>query len=221
MLHIAYAPEDAALANRLKVDLENAGHKVNGELPRESGHLLVAVLSPTAWSNTAVQGAVIRALDSSQHIVPVLTGNATLPKLIEHLTPVNFSNGEDFARLYEEVDRLTAHGAPLPMRVLTPTVRRANRRIGFWLAAMVIFWFIVGVILVGVYKIQAPAAEYDNIATEVQATIDAYVEHNLPRSTEDAANFPLTLQAAPTAQRPLLIATTTAMAGGSAATPTP
>jgi len=223
MLHITYAPEDAALAARLKTDLQQACYEVNGALPREAGHLLIAVLSPTAWGDTIVQNTIIRALDNSQHIIPVLTGNASLPRLIAHLTPIDFSTNEDYARLHAEVERLTAPGAPLPMRVLTPTVRSANRRILYWLLAIVLVCFIAGVILVGVYKIQAPAEEYENIATEVKGTIDVYVERNLPHSTQDAANFPLTLQAAPTAQRPLLIATSTAMARGSliSATPSP
>jgi hypothetical protein len=40
----------------------------------------------------------------------------------------------------------------------------------------------------------------------------SYVRANLPHTTQEAQNFPATIQAAPAAQRPFLIATSTAMA---------
>lgn len=214
MIHITAAPEDAALANRLKTDLEQAGYTLSDDLPRESNDLLIAILSPTAWVNVSLQGDVIRALDNSQHVIPVLTGAAALPKFIAHLTPIDFSAGYPLDKLKTEVDRLSAPDAPRPMRVLTPAVKGANNRIGYWLLILVIVWFVVGIVLVGVFRIQAPTDEYNSIATFAQATINVYVGANLPHSTAEAENFPATLQAAPTAQRPLLIATTTAMAAG-------
>jgi hypothetical protein len=221
MLHITYAPEDMALANRLKADLDKAGYPVNGDLPIGTGHVLIAVLSPHSWENPAVQQTIFRALDNSQHIIPVLSGMGQLPKMIDHLTPVDFTSGYPFDTLKAEVVRLSAPDAAHPMRALTPNVRRANRRIGYWLVALTIVWFIVALILVGVYKIQAPTEEYNSIATFAQATINVYVNRNLPRTTEDAVNFSMTLQAAPTAQRPLLMASATRLAGGKSATATP
>ncbi len=214
MIRITAAPEDAALANRLKTDLQGAGCALVDDLPRDSGQVLIAVLSPTAWMNVSLQGDVIRALDNSQHIIPVLTGAASLPKMIAHLTPLDFSAGYPLDTLKQEVDRLSAPDAPHPMRVLTPSVKSKNQRIGYWLFLLVILWFVIGVVLVGVFRIQAPVDEYSTIATFAQATINVYVGNNLPRSTAEAENFPATLQAAPTAQRPLLIATSTAMAAG-------
>jgi len=221
MLHITYAPDDSALANRLKTDLQAAGYPINGDLPLEPDHLLIALLSPTGWANAAVQAAVFRALDNSQHIIPVLAGMDALPKVIDHLTPMDFTSDYRIDLLKGEIDRLSAPDAPRPMRALTPNVRRANRRIGCWLLALTAIWFIVGVILVGFFGVQAPQDEYNSVATFAQATINVYVRRNLPRTTEDAVNFMLTVQAAPTAQRPLLIATATRLAGGKSATATP
>jgi hypothetical protein len=214
MIHITSAPEDAALATRLKTDLQGAGYTVSDELPRESSHILIAVLSPTAWENADLQATVIRALDGSQHIIPVLAGTVALPKLIAHLTPVDFSASYKLEVLKHEVDRLSAPDAPHPMRVLTPSVKSRNQRIGYWLLLLAIVWFVVAIVLIGVFRVQAPTDEYNTIATFAQATINVYVGQNLPHSTLEAENFPATLRAAPTAQRPLLIATTTAMAAG-------
>ena len=214
MIHITAAPEDAALATRLKTNLVEAGYTVSDEPPRELNDILVVVLSPTAWVNVGVQGDVIRALDKSQHIVPVLTGGAKLPKLIDHLTPIDFSTGYPFDTLKREVDRLSAPDAPRPLRVLTPNVKAKNRNIGYWLLILAIIWFVVGLVLVGVFRVQAPLEEYNTIATFAQATVNVYIGANLPHSTAEAENFPATIQAAPTAQRPLLIASSTAMAAG-------
>ena len=221
MLHITYAPEDTALASRLKTDLEKAGYSISGDLPPGTGHLLIAVLSPGSWENPVVQQTIFQALDNSQHIIPVLSGITQLPKMIDHLTPVDFTVDYTFDTLKAEVDRLSAPDAAHPMRALTPKVRRANRRIGYWLLALALVWFIIALILVGVYKIQAPTEEYNSIATFAQATINVYVYRNLPRTTEDAVNFSQTLQAVPTAQRPLLMASATRLAGGKSATATP
>jgi hypothetical protein len=221
MLYITYAPEDVALATRLKTDLEKAGYTISDSLTAGIENVLIAVLSNNSWANTAVQENIYRALDNSQHIIPVMSGTTALPKLIDHLAPVDFTDGYPFDTLKAEVTRLSSPDAAHPMRALTPNVRRANRRIGYWLVAMTFFWFIVALILVGYYKIQAPTEEYNSIATFAQATINVYVGRNLPRTTEDAINFPLTIQAAPTAQRPLLIATGTRLAGGKNATETP
>lgn len=207
MFKIVNAPADAALAARLEADLRAAG-----ALPVPAG-LLVAVLSPAAAANSDVQAALEAALDAGQPILPVLAAPTALPKLIDHLPALDFSQGYDAAALRRAVEALAAPDAGLPLKVITPRVRRANRRIGYWLAALAIFWFVTGLILVGVFGVQAPRREYDAVETEIVLTRDYYLEQNRPRTTEDAANFPATLQAAPTAQRPFLIATATAIAG--------
>jgi hypothetical protein len=212
MLQVIFAPEDTELADRIQADLKKAGYEVGAELPRATGHVLIPVLSPAGNANSTVQETIIRALDNSQHIIPVLAKVTPLPKLIEHLSAVNFSEDYDFGLLHRMVQAATAPDAGLPLKVRTPSVRAANGRVGMWLVALVLVWFIIGVVLVGFYGIQAPREEYNSIDTLAAVTVQAILAPNIPRSTEDAANFPATLNAAPTAQRPLLIGTTTAQA---------
>lgn len=212
MLYITHAPGEAALAARLKAELTAGGYTVNAALTNQPRHLLIALLSPEAVANTAVQNDIFAALDNGQHIIPVLAKDVDVPKLIDHLPAVDFRKTEDFATLKAQIDKLSAPDAGSPVRVQTPKLRSRNRRVGFWVLLVAVVWFIIGVVLVGVYGIQLPREEYELVDTQAAIEINEIVGRNLPRSTEDAANFPATLRAAPTAQRPLLIATTTAMA---------
>lgn len=213
MLDITYAPGEAETAARLKTDLTTAGYRVNGDSAGESSRILIALLSPEGTANATVQQRIIAALDNGQHLIPVLVKDTNLPRLIDHLAAVDFRQGYDLATLRAEIDKLSAPDAGRPLRVPTPALKARNQRIGIVLAVLVLAWFVIGLILVGGYGVQLPREEYDAVDTQAAIEINEIVGRNLPRSTEDAANFPATLQAAPTAQRPLLIATTTAMAG--------
>jgi hypothetical protein len=212
MLTVIHTAADTNLAERIKADLQKAGYSLHEMVSERREDMLIALISPAADSDAAVQEALIKALDAGQHIVPVIASPAALPKLIDHLPVVDFSKGYNLAVLKARIEALSASDAGLPMKVLTPRTRQKNRNVGYWLAALALVWFIAGLILVGIFGIQAPQEEYNTIATEVGATVNAYVERNLPHTTQEAANFPATIQAAPTAQRPLLIATATARA---------
>ncbi len=197
MVKIIYAVEDGELAAHIERDIQAAG------LGEQMATL--AVLSPRG---TSIQNAIISALDSGQRIIPVLAAPTPLPEIISHLVPVDFSAGYDFETLHA---RLVEAGTP--MRVPTPALRTANRRAGYVVWALVILWFLVALIFIGGGVIRRPDAEYDAVDTEVYLTRDYYVDLYLPRSTEDAAEFASTVQAVPTALRPALSATATALAG--------
>ncbi len=205
------APGDAALADRVRQDLQAAGYALVDTPPAEAGHILVAVLSPAGGSDPAVNAAITTALDNGQHVLPVLAQAAPLPKWIDHLAVLDFSDHYDAEALRQYAAALAAPGAARPLKVITPRVQAANRRAGLWLGALAVLWLVIGLVLVGVFHVQAPLEEFNTVDTLEAATIQAAVGRNLPRSTQEAENFPLTIEAAPTAQRPLLIATGTAL----------
>jgi hypothetical protein len=212
MLAIAYAPENAALAERIQKDLVTKGCEFTSSLQPGLGNLLIVLISSAAKADSAVQAIIVQALDNGQHIVPIQVDNGSLPKLIDHLEPISFAGKYNLSELEHQIQKLSSPDAGLPLKVLTPKAQQKNRKFAYWLAVLAIIWFILGVILVGFFGVQAPREEYDNIDTEVAGTIQFYLSQNIPRTTEDAANFPVTVQAAPTAQRPYLIATATEMA---------
>lgn len=209
MLILIHAPEDDALASRLRTDLQTAGYTLNPTL--QSGGILIVVLSAAGVANPAVNAAITQALDTGLHIIPIVIHPAALPELIDHLDALDFSQQYPFATLQTRIDQLSRAETRPPLKVRTPAVRASNRRIGIWLVALALVWFILGLVLVGFYGIQAPREEYNTISTLEFATVQVYLSRSQPRTTEDALSFPVTLQAAPTAQRPLLIATATAL----------
>ena len=210
-LVLAYAQDDAALGSRLEKDLQAKGWTIQPKLAADTANILIVFID---------------GLDRLLQIIPVQSASAPLPKLIDHLQMVNFVEGYPLEALLERINIAASPNAPRPLKVLTPTRKKNNRGTAMWLVIhtgapnlgllwlviLAVIWFIIGVVGVGIFKIQAPVEEYNGVDTEVAATIQQYLSTNIPHSTEDAINFPATVQAAPTAQQPLLIATATAMA---------
>lgn len=238
MLKITYTPKDAALAERMLSDLRGAGYQVediraNGAA-QEHEDVLIVVLSPDANDDTNVQNTMIKALDNSQHIIPVLAAPGELPKLIDHLNVLDFSEKYDFETLRARVEVTLAPDAALPLRVRTPRVKRSNRSVGILLGLLALIWFALGLYGVGVLGIQAPEEEYARLDTEAAITqaflmnpeLDRYGLF-LPNSTEAAQNYEGTLRAVPTVYRPFMAATATAyglgtpLATNDLRTPTP
>ncbi len=203
MAAITFHPTDAALAERIRADL---AIRALAGYPNTS----VFIFSQHTAADTDVQRALVEAVERHQRIIPVLAQRVPLPRLIEHLEPVDFSQSYDFQKL---ADQLTSVTRGLQMKVLTPQTAVRNRQAGLVVAVAAIVMFLVGLYGVGVLGIQAPAEEYDAVETEIIETRNAYIDAALPRSTEDAANFQATLEGAAPTLRPLLSATATALAG--------
>jgi hypothetical protein len=201
-LTITFAPSDAALAQRIEADAA----RLSG-----ARDTLIAVLSPQAVDDPGVQHTLDQALDADRAIVPVLAQPTKLPRLIEHLQAVDFTQGYDFEALEARV-RAAQAAQSLHMKVLTPRVKAANRRAAYVVAVAAIVMFIAGLYAVGVLGIQRPDDEFEAVETQVVLTRDAYIDAALPRSTEDAANFEATVRAAAPTLRPILAATASAIA---------
>ncbi len=211
MLTLINNSQDAALAQRVTTDLKAQGFAFNDTLTTAKDNILLVVFSPAANADASIQAVMTQAFDNSQHVVLLMAQPTTLPKLINHLKTFDFSSAYPLSTLAEHLQHLASPEAGLPLKVLTPKVRVKNRGVGIWLTVVVLLWFIVGLVVVGVFRIQAPVEEYNTVETEYAATVANIVQQNLPRSTEEAINFPATVQAVTTAQRPILIETATAL----------
>ena len=80
------------------------------------------------------------------------------------------------------------------------------------LIVLVLGMFLLSLLVLGGGMVGFPQEEYATVDADRIATRDYYIDSVLPRSTDDAASFPSTVEAAATALRPFLIATATAIA---------
>jgi hypothetical protein len=209
---IVHAPGDRNLAARLRGDLEAAGWSVAESVQPGREPLLLAVLSPEAREDRAVQGAIIDALENRQHVIPVLAAPVELPRLIDHLPPLDFSQSYDAAPLLQRAEALNAPGAPPPLTTHTPSVRASNRRAGLIAGVLALLMFALGIYLIAFEGLGPPTEEFDAVETEIVLTRNYFIDSALPRSTEDAEQFAVTYDAARSDTQPALGATATAIA---------
>lgn len=218
MISILATIHDAAVESRLRSALLAAGHELRQQ-GTDKNDLLIAVLSQAALRDKAFHDALNTALDNDQHIVPALAEPVKLPKLIDHLVPVDLSTVNATEQLDAQIQAAHSPDARLPLRVRTPSVRRANRRSGLIVAFLALAMFAIGIYAVAVLNVEAPVEEYNQINTEAAATRDFIIAPTLetylrflPGSQDEAAQYSATLQAVPTRLRPFVAATATAVA---------
>ena len=97
------------------------------------------------------------------------------------------------------------------MTPLTPSVRKANRRAAAVVGGVVLLAFTASIILIAVFDYGPPQGEFAGVETKVILTRNYFVDEALPRSTEDAAHFQATYDAAQPSLQPILAATATAI----------
>lgn len=221
MLKIIYPPEERTAAESLIAELNRSGLSVDSAAAQTREDLLIALITPAVQKekNGVVQSAIYTALDNGQQIIPILLNGAQPPKLIDHLNYVDFTNGANYDAVRALIAELTAPGAKIPLKVLTPNARKQNRAFGWIVAIAAIVMFVVGLYGVGVLGIQAPAEEYEAVDEAVEATIAAEIAPPLatmrallPTNPDEAWVYPATLLAAPTRYRPFIAGTATALA---------
>lgn len=209
---IISAENDRPLALRLRGDLEAEGVTITEQL--EDDAVLIAVLSERGLDDKNVQQTLYQALENYQHVLPVLAEEIDLPRVIGNLEALDFSDRYNAQDVLARLRFLSSPDAPKPLTTLTPNKRAANRNIGIIIGAMALTVFIGGIILVGWGGVQAPAEEFASVETQIFLTRNYFIDEALPRSTEQAANFPATAQQARASVAPFLIETATGIAAG-------
>ncbi len=204
MATITYHPADAQLAQRIEADTTEA---VTDDA--------IIILSPSAVTDSTIEAAIVTALENNQRVIPVLATETALPRMIEHLEPLDFSRGYQPAQLAARLNEPVT--GELHLKVRTPQTIARNRRTGLIVSVVSLIVFIVALYAVGVLNIMVPAEEYEAIETQVVETRSAIMEAAQPRTTEEALNFPSTLEAVAPTARPFVAATATARAAGDSA----
>jgi hypothetical protein len=221
MLKLVFAPSDAAFAERVQHDVRSKRplDVIGAEnIALAKGDVLLVVISADGAVDKNVEAAYIAALDKGLHIIPILSAPAKLPRMIDHLMPLDMTEGYVNGLIESELQQLESGVAPMPVKVLTPSMRKSNRTAGFIVAIAAVVMFFAGLYAVGVMGIQAPQDEYEDVQREAMGTRDALMAPELqryalmlPRSTEDALQYAATLQRVPTLYRPFMAQTATAV----------
>lgn len=209
---LAYAEPDHKLAMRIRGDLEAESIRVTDTLVKDA--VVVVIISAQALQTSSIIDILNTASDQYHHILPVLADASQLPRVIDHLQALDFSQTYTSHDLIERVKYLASPDAPRPLTVLTPQKRRENVRSSIFYVVVAFGIFLMGIIGVGVFGLQAPAEEYYGIETQVYLTQRVFIDQALPRGTEDALNFEATIPHIPTKARMEAIGTATWIASG-------
>lgn len=185
MIRITYSNEQAALAERIRDDLALA--------VETSPPLLIVLVSAASNADPVVQAELSSAKAAGQRILPILAEDVALPPALDTLPALDFSRGYYRERLQEQVARAATPRAEL---------RRANRRALTVIALLAALMFGLAIASMASGIVAFPVAEYNEEATFQAQWIDGLIRETLeavqPRTTQDAANFAATHEAAPT-----------------------
>ena len=185
MIRITYSSTQKPLAEQIRDDLTDA-------FPAAQP-LLIVLVSADSNSDPAVQAEVQRARQKGVQLLPILTENVSLPQELENEKPLSFVAGYNRESLLRRLSQLT----------MTRTeIRQANRRALTVIGAIALLMFVLAIIGMLSGLVAFPVAEYNEEATFQAQWIDGLIRQTLeyvqPKSTQDALNFPSTLEAAPT-----------------------
>jgi hypothetical protein len=187
---IAYAAPDRQLAERLANDLTAQGYQLT-ELSHDT--VLVAVISPDGLKDDDLLNVLFDALDKSAHIVLVAPTKTPLPKELDHLPEIVFASGYKLRDVTRTIDAAVSSGSR-PMAVLTPERRRINNRLGWIFGGGIFVLFLVYTVLIVLFDIEAPVEQFERAYTRSAATVGAFAQPFVPRTTEQAENFMITLE---------------------------
>ena len=184
MIRITYAAGDHVLAERIRDDLAGS---------QPTAPLLIALISDQSNADEAVQAAIDAALNADAAILPILTDSAPLPPSLAYAKALDFRRGYQAAQLLRRVDQLTMSRAHQ---------KQANRRALVVIGGIALLMFVIAIAGIMGGLVAFPVAEYNEEATFQAQWIDGLIRETLeaaqPHTTQDAAGFAATLEAAPT-----------------------
>ena len=198
-IHIAFAQQQAELAQQISADLAGA--------PGPADAMLIALISRQSSGDPVLLAEVERARRQGQAILPVLLDDAAMPSELEGLASLDMRRGYDRRRLLAHIARMGSQDAGL---------RRANRRGLAIFGGLAALMFVLAILAISGGHVAFPVDEYNEEATLQAQWIGGLVNETLeyvqPRSTQEAANFAATYALAPTRLRMYIRGTATALA---------
>jgi hypothetical protein len=199
MINITYSADQKTLAERIRNDIASAGFQPDKPI-------LLVLVSAESNTDPMVQDEIKRAMQKEVSIIPILTENVTLPESLDVYKPLNFSGRYQWQSLMTRLSQTTMN---------SDDVKQANRRALIVVGGIAFVMFIVGMITIANGTVAFPVEEYNEEATMQAEWINGLIVETLeavqPHTTQDAINFDVTLDAAPTRLYMYIRETATAM----------
>lgn len=198
MLDITYHPQDESTAQRLKADI------LKGRLKLERP-MLIVLATPDSLAEPSVKQAIAQATAKKHRIAYIALKPVSVAQGGDELPPLDFTNAYSPRQILPYLNRVDmGKGRARIGRALT---------IGLWVSVAVMFFLAIWG--VGSGNVVFPVSEYmtENAINEarIQAFILPTLEGWMPRTTQDAQSFSLTVEAVPTRYLVYTLQTATAL----------
>lgn len=199
MINITYASSDAHTAEEMQADLSTANLRLDNPV-------LIALLTPDSVKDDAVLSAIEQSKRDGHVIVPVILRQTELPAILNGENSLNLSKKYDKKKLIQFVNQADIGKE-----------RQGKNRLYFYLiAGLVLAMFVVSIISISNDIVAFPVEEYETENAirdaQVNTIVAPQIEILRPRTTEDAMNFDMTLEAVSNDDLlPFIIGTATAI----------
>ncbi len=225
-LTIVFADNDEDQAKALAQQLQDRGYTF---APLRPEGVLVAVVSPAGLKSMELRQMISEAFKLNSPVVLVETESSTLPQMARDLEPVRLTGSpndvdkviaaiEQAANEPDTLESSTPKDAPQPAPENT---RNPNLRFGLIVGGGILLLFGLYTIAIALFDIEAPQEEFQELYTRDAMTINAFAQEYMPRSTEQAENFEVTLESVGSDLATLVVQTATQAATEGGFTPQP
>lgn len=199
MLNITYAQNDAHTAEQIQADLTNANLRLDNPV-------LLVLLTPESVKDESVLSAITQSKRDKHVVVPVMLRQTTLPDALKSEKTLDLTKKYDKKKLIQFVKQADIGKD-----------RQARNRLYFYVVGgIVLLMFIISLASISSGIVVFPVDEYatENAIRDAQVNtiVAPQIEVVRPRTTEDALNFDMTLEAIDNDELlPFIIGTATAI----------
>lgn len=199
MLNITYAQNDAHTAEQIQADLTNANLRLDNPV-------LLVLLTPESVKDESVLSVITQSKRDKHVIVPVILRQTTLPDNLKSEKSLDLTKKYDKKKLIQFVKQADIGKD-----------RQARNRLYFYVVGgIVLLMFIISLASISSGIVVFPVDEYatENAIRDAQVNtiVAPQIEVVRPRTTEDALNFDMTLEAIDNDELlPFIIGTATAI----------
>ncbi|MGB7337663.1 MAG: hypothetical protein WBC91_02140 [Phototrophicaceae bacterium] len=181
-LQIIYHEQDADIAQKIQNDIAETSLRLDHPI-------VLVLLSPTAVLDSAIQAEIEQSKQKNNLLAPIMLHQTTVPDALKDAEILNLTKKYDKVKLITFIKRMD----------ITRDQRKNNQRLLFVIGGLVLTMFVIGFASIAAGIVAFPVDEYatENAIRDQQvATLVAPdIEELRPRTTEDALNFQLTLDA--------------------------